>query len=337
VSNIRAQVEELARLEGFDLAGWAPIAPPSDADRFEEWLSKGFHGQMSYLERYRERVVDPSRVLPGSKSILSLGVNHARGPGGFRGGGRVARYALGRDYHAVIEAMLRSLERRLRGEGIGSEFRGIVDAGPALERSLAARAGLGFPSKSANLLHHKYGPWFFVAELFLDVEAPEIPKKAPGSCGTCTKCLDLCPTGAIVEAGRVDARICISYLTIEYKGSIPLEMRPKIGDWVFGCDVCSEVCPFGDGAPDASARFGTHAALDLGLEDLLLLDDESFPRVFRGSPMRRPKREGLARNACIALGNLRRASGAAALRRAAAGDPSPVVREAAEWALARIA
>src|SRR5262245_31298086 len=224
---------------------------------------------MAYLERFRDRTAEPSRVLPGARSILSLAVNHARPAGGFRGGGRVARYALGRDYHRVIDGMLRRLIGRLQREGIGSTYRGIVDAGPALERSLAARAGIGFASKSANVLHHRFGPWIFLAELFLDVDAGEAPAPAPGSCGTCPRCLDLCPTGAIVAPGMVDARLCISYLTIELRGSIPEAMRPSLGEWVFGCDVCSEVCPFGDGAPDAAARFGSHRALDLTLEDLL--------------------------------------------------------------------
>jgi len=333
---MRMRIEELARAEGFDLAGVAPLAPPDDAARFDAWLAEGRHGEMAYLERFRDRIVDPRRVLPAARSILSLAVNHARPPGGFRGGGRVARYALGRDYHSVIEAMAKRLVKRLRGEGIGTAFRAIVDAGPALERSLAARAGIGFASKSANVLHHRFGPWLFLAELFLDVEVDGAPTPAPGSCGTCTRCIDRCPTGAIVESGRVDARLCISYLTIELRGTIPAALRERMGSWVFGCDVCSEVCPFGDGAPDAAARFGTHSCLDLTLEDLLGLDEPTFAHMFAGSPMRRAKREGIARNAAIALGNLGRTSAAATLRRAAAEDVSPVVREAASWALARL-
>src|SRR5262245_12840104 len=291
---------------------------------------------MLYLERFRERIVDPTQVDRRARSILSLGVNHARRPGGFRGGGSVARYALGRDYHAVIEGMSKRLARRLEAEGVAAVPRRIVDAGPALERSLAERAGLGFASKSANLLHAKLGPWFFLAELFLDVEVEGDPPKAPGSCGTCTRCIDQCPTRAILEPGRVDPRRCISYLTIELHGAIPEELKPLLGEWVFGCDVCSEVCPFGDGAPDASARFGTHPALDLRLEDLLDLDDAAFAATFAGSPLRRAKRSGLARNAAIVLGNLKRTSAAPRLREVAREDPSPVVRDAAAWALARL-
>lgn len=332
----RDRIEELARLEGFDLAGWIPLRPPPEADLFGAWLDAGFHGQMSYLERFRSRIVEPARVLPEAQSLLSLAVNHARPSGGFAGGGRVARYALGRDYHAVVDGMLRRLIRRLRAEGLGARFRGIVDAGPVLERSHAVRAGLGFASKSANLLHHRFGPWLFLAEIFLDVACDEAPPRAPGSCGTCRLCLDRCPTRAIVEPGRVDARLCISYLTIEFRGAIPEALRPSLGEWVFGCDVCSEVCPFGDGAPDASARFGTHEALSMSLEDLLDLDDAAFAVRFAGSPLRRTKREGLVRNACIVLGNLGRRSAADRLASAASSDPSAVVRDAAAWALARL-
>ncbi|MBI3820191.1 MAG: tRNA epoxyqueuosine(34) reductase QueG [Planctomycetes bacterium] len=320
-------------MEGFDLIGVAPIDTSTDAERFGAWLDAGMHGEMQYLERYRDRIRYPSRVLQGARSILSLGVNFARKPGGFAGGGRVARYALGRDYHHVIENMARRFITKLRGEGIGGSYRTIVDAGPALERSLGAYAGHGFASKSANLLNYKYGPWFFLAEIFIDVELPAPPVKAPGSCGTCNLCIERCPTGAIVSPGRVDARICISYLTIEYKGKIPAALRPQMQDWVFGCDVCSEVCPFGDGAPDAAARFGTHDAFSLTLEDLLKIDEARFIQLFAGSPLRRAKREGLARNAAIVLGNLKRTDAASLLKTTAAEDPSEVVRDAAEWAL----
>lgn len=333
--SLRGRLASLAHAEGFDLVGLTSLEPPDDACRFESWLEEGCHGQMDYLERFRPRIVDPKRVAPGARSLLCLAVNHGRPPGGFRGGGRVARYALGRDYHRVVDGMQRSLARRIEAEGIARVLRAVVDAGPVLERSLAARAGLGFPSKSANLLHHRLGPWMFLAELFLDLEVDAPAVRAPGSCGTCTHCLDRCPTGALVEPGKVDARLCISYLTIEHRGPIPEPLREKIGDWVFGCDVCSEVCPFGDGAPDASERFGTHRALELRLEDLLTLTEETFRQVFSASPLRRARREGLARNACIVLGNLRRVDAAPCLARAASRDPSPVVRDAAQWALTK--
>lgn len=336
MTSARSTIESIAKSEGFDLAGVAPISPPPDADRFVTWLEEGKHGSMEWLERHRDRILNPSRVLDGARSIVSLGVNHARAPGGFRGGGRVARYALGRDYHKVVEGMTRRLIERLREAGIGTIYRSIVDAGPALERALAARAALGFPSKSANLLNYKYGPWFFLAEIFIDVEVDELIQKAPGSCGTCVRCIQLCPTAAIVAPGNVDARRCISYLTIEHRGAIAEELRPQMQDWVFGCDVCSEVCPFGDGAPDASSRFGTHDSLQLSLTDLLQIDDARFREIFAGSPIRRAKREGLARNAAIVLGNLRARHASDVLNNSAKSDASEVVRDAARWALERL-
>lgn len=330
------RIRELAHAEGFALVGFAPVEPAPDAPRYAAFLDEKRHGDMAYLERFRDRILDPTKVAPGARTMICLAVNHARPAGGFRGGGRVARYALGRDYHAVVDGMLRRLERRLRAEGLGTRFRGIVDAGPILERSHAARAGIGFLSKSANLLHHKYGPWLFLGELLTDLELEATPVRAPGSCGTCTLCVDRCPTGAITEPGRVDARICISYLTIELRGSIPEPLRRPMGEWVFGCDVCSEVCPFGDGAPSAADRFGTHGAFDLRLEDLLTITEEEFARTFQGSPLRRTKRAGLARNAAIVLGNLGRTGAVPILRRAAERDPAEAVAEAAAWALAEI-
>lgn len=330
------QIAVLARAEGFDLVGVTPLSPPPDADRFLAWIQAGLHGSMDYLRRNSDRICNPALVLSGARSIISLGVNHARPAGGFAGGGRVARYALGKDYHTVVDRMLDSFIQSLRRAGIGTVYRGIVDAGPALERSLAARAAIGFPSKSANLLNYKYGPWFFLAELFVDIDSEPPASRAPGSCGTCTLCIQQCPTGAIVAPGSVDARICISYLTIEHRGPIDEPLRPLLGNWVFGCDVCSEVCPFGDGAPTAADRFGTHPSLSLTLEQILLLDDAAFSVTFAGSPMRRAKREGLLRNAAIVIANEGRTGAIKTLERVAGSDPSAVVRDAAQWSLRRL-
>ena len=250
---------ELALEVGFDLAGVTPLAPPPDAGRFESWLERGEHGSMGYLERGRAATVDPRTAWPRGKSVLVVGLAHSRPPIEFDGGGRIARYAAGRDYHNVAGKMLKKLRTALGREGVvgGSTF---VDATPLLERSHAREAGLGFASKAANLLHPAYGPWFFLGELLLEVEAA--PTEAPaghrvyGSCGSCTACIDACPTDAIVEPGRVDARRCISYATIEHRGLVDHEIRETTGGWAFGCDVCSEVCPWGAKAPDVSERFG---------------------------------------------------------------------------------
>ncbi len=330
------RIERAALEEGFDLASLGPAGPPPDGPAFEDWLAKGRDAAgIGYLRRNRDRLLDPRRLLDGARSILSLAVNHARGPGGFRGAGRVARYALGRDYHRVLGRMLRRLLSRLRREGLVRTARPVVDAGPILERSHAARAGIGFRSKSANLLHPRFGPWTFLAELVTDAEPGETGRRVAGTCGTCTSCIEACPTGAIVEPFVVDANRCLSYHTIENRGSIPEGIRPLLGDWVFGCDVCSEVCPFGWKAPEGGARFGSHSSLDRSLPEILDLDEEAFAQAFRGSPMKRPRRAGLLRNAAVVLGNLGDPAARPSLERAAA-DHDPLVREHASWALRRL-
>lgn len=328
------RVTEIALDLGFDLCGFAPLAPPPDAARFDAWLAAGRQAGMGWLEKDRDRIVDPARVLPEGKSIVVLGLAHARAAFELEGGGRVARFAAGRDYHNVVLHKLRKLARRLAREGLGGRNRRIVDAGPMLERSHAARAGLGFESKAANLLHPRFGPWFFLAEIVLEHELEPTSAKPFGSCGTCTACLDACPTGAILEPGAVDAGRCISYQTIENRGVIPEELRRGMGAWAFGCDVCSEVCPWGSKAPDLAARFGTHDALaSQGLVQWLEAGPE-FTVRFQGSAVHRPGREGIARNAAIALGNVPSEAGRRALLRALTFDPSVLVRESAAWGLA---
>lgn len=329
------QALEIAREVGFDLAGIAPLRPPRAASRFEEWLSAGRHADMGWLERNRGRILDPRRTLPEGKSILVVGLAHARPAVATRDGARIARYAAGRDYHNVMGRMLEKLARRLFEASLVHRSRRVVDAGPILERSHAAEAGLGFESKAANLLHPRFGPWFFLGELLIDAELSATHGPAPGSCGTCTACLQACPTGAIVAPGQVDARACISYQTIENRGVVPAELRPKIGEWAFGCDVCSEVCPWGKDAGDFGDRFGRHRATEeLGLVEWVELGS-SFAAQLRGSPLQRPRRHGLARNAAIVLGNRPSDLGRLALLRALTFDPSEIVREAAAWSLAR--
>jgi len=332
-----ALAEEALEL-GFDLVGLAPLAPPPDAERFRAWLADGHHADMAWLERQAERIADPRAILPEGTCVLVVGLGHARAAGRLEGGGRVARYALGRDYHNLVGKRLKKLVRRL-GERLGAgRARTIVDAGPLLERSHAAEAGIGFRSKAANLLHHRYGPWFFLGEALVELDGFEPPPAAPapGSCGTCTACLDACPTDAIRAPGLVDARRCISYHTIENRGAIPEALRADVGEWAFGCDVCSEVCPFGHRAPDRSELWGEHPGLEgARLADWLELDDAAARARFEGSPLRRPGALGLARNAAVALGNAPSDTGRAALERALDRHPSAIVRETAGWALAQ--
>jgi epoxyqueuosine reductase len=333
-------VLELAQDSGFDLAGLAPLRRPRAGHHFETWLAAGHHGEMDYLERNRGRILEPQGLLPTGRTILSLGLAHSRPGVHLADGSRVARYAAGADYHNLLRRRLRKLARRLRGEGLIHDFRQVVDAGPLMERSHAAEAGLGFESKAANLLHPVFGPWFFLGELILDADL--VPTEAPAppsaSCGSCTACLDACPTGALRSPGVVDARACISYQTIENPGPIPHELRAAHGDWAFGCDICSEVCPWGQSAPDLGERFGLHPALaeDQGVLSWIEAPDGdlgAFAEHWNGSPMQRPRREGLARNAAIVLGNRPSESGRRALLRALSFDPSAMVRGSAAWAL----
>jgi len=326
-------VIETALELGFDLAGVAPLAPPPDAQRFDAWLAAGHHASMEYLERGRDRIVDPARILPAGRSLVVVGLGHSRPALELDCGGKVARYAAGRDYHNIIGKRLRKLARALRERGLVERGRAIVDAGPLLERSHAEVAGLGFASKAANLLNKRFGPWFFLGELIVEAELePSAPE--PGTCGSCTACIDACPTDAIRSSGVVDSRRCISYLTIEHRGPIPENLHADLGEWAFGCDVCSEVCPFGTRAPDLTQRFGLHEKL---AEEPLTswLAPEPDPEHWRGSPLQRPRRAGRARNAAIVLANRPSEAGRSALLSALANDPDPLVRATCATSLGR--
>ena len=248
--------------------------------------------------------------------------------------GRIARYAWGDDYHEVMLDRLRPLDDFLRRHGGEQKF--YVDTGPVLERDFAAEAGIGWHGKSTMLLDRKLGTWFFLGEILTSLELPpDAPQKA--MCGSCTRCITACPTGAITEPNRLDARRCISYLTIELKGSIPLEFRPLIGDRIYGCDTCLDVCPWNRFAAVAreSAFAARPATAAMQLRDYLSLDDGQFRALFRGSPIKRIKRRGLLRNVCVALGNVGNRDDLPALEQAAR-DPEPLIAEHAAWAVAEI-
>lgn len=331
---------ELARECGFDLAGVAPLRSPRDADHWRRWIEQGRHAGMAWLERDLERVADPGAWAPRARSLLVVGLGHSRAPVQLPDGVSIARYAGGRDYHNVMGRKLRKLRQRLVDERLISEAswsRAAVDAAPLLERSHAAEAGLGFASKAANLLHPSFGPWFFLGELLIETELEPTTTAPVGSCGTCRACLDACPTQAIIAPGEVDARLCLSYHNIESPSAVPRELRSAVGEWAFGCDVCSQVCPWGSKAPDLGERFGLHPALaEHGVVRWLeLADEDEVSHLFNGSPLQRPRRAGLARNAAIVLGNRRGHDADQVLLRALNFDPEPLVREAAGWALAR--
>jgi epoxyqueuosine reductase len=277
--------------------------------------------------------MDPGQVLPGARSVIVLGMNYWQGEEEALGG-KFARYAWGDDYHELIEVRLRELDGWLAGRGGIQKC--YVDTGPVLERDFAAAAGVGWHGKSTMLISREMGTWFFLAEILttLDLAADEA---ARDRCGSCTRCITACPTGAIDAPHHLDARRCISYLTIELKGAIPEELRPLIGDRIYGCDDCLTACPWNRFAQASrETAFAAREGTRMGLVELLGMSDEEFKRVFRKSPVKRIKRRGLLRNVCVALGNTGGPGDVPALERASR-DSEPLVREHAEWALGRIA
>ncbi len=327
--------------EGFDRAGIAPLRPSDYAEAFLAWLERGEHANLGYLERRSEERLDPRNLFEGAASALCVAQQyHPAGadpdpPDGMLG--KVARYARGSDYHDTMKARLLRLADRIREAYPEALTRAYVDTGPVLERELAARAGIGSFGKNTNLLHPEAGSWFFLGEIFLNLElAPEGAAIAE-LCGSCTRCLEACPTGALPAPYRLDANRCISYWTIEHRGWLPEEARSMIGDWLFGCDICQEVCPLNDGAyVPAAAEFAPddrRAALTLA--DLLELSRDDYVEAFRGSPMKRAKLEGLQRNAAVVLGNLGNREAIPVLKRALT-HPESVVRGHAAWALGRL-
>lgn len=326
--------ELLARAQalGFDLCRVARCSTPPHAAEFREWLADGRAGEMAWLERNQERRTDPQKVLPGARSVIVLGMNYWQG--GKPMGTRIARYAWGGDYHEIIERKLRGLDEFL--QTLGGTQKCYVDTGPVLERDFAAEAGAGWHGKSTMLISPKLGTWFFLAEILTTLEiAPDEPM--PDRCGSCARCISACPTGAITAPHRLDARRCVSYLTIELKGAIPEELRPLIGDRIYGCDDCLAACPWNRfaRASGESAFAARESVAAMSLTDFLALDDEKFRALFRRSPIKRIKRRGFLRNVCVALGNTGTARDLPALERAAS-DPEPLIAEHARWAIGQI-
>jgi epoxyqueuosine reductase len=335
---IKARALEL----GFDAAGIAAIAPGPPIARFDAWLAAGRHGDMAWLatERSRERRADPARILPGVRSVVCVALCHdpTGDPGRDERVGRIARYAAGEDYHRVMRDLLGQLERFLRDELPGASTLWYSDTGALLERAWAERAGMGWTGRHSGLISPMLGSWFLLGEILVDRELEPDPAFPREHCGICTRCLEACPTGAIVAPFQVDARRCISYLTIEHRGAIPRELRPRVGEWLFGCDVCQEVCPWNRFAPPArDARLHASTLEGWTLERFLTLDEEGFQALFATSPIRRARRGGFLRNVCVALGNRGDASAVPALADALAGDSEPLVRAHAAWALGAIA
>ncbi len=340
---MKTAIQQRARELGFDDCRFATADPPATAREFEQWLARQQHGEMAYLARNAHKRIDPQQVLRDAKSIISLAVahearnhtQHAARDAQFPG--LIARYARFDDYHDVLSERLKSLTdfiNQLGGESTRSLW--YVDTGPFLERDIAQRAGLGFVGKHTNLISRKLGNWIFLAEIISTLQlAPDAPEK--NRCGSCTRCITACPTAAIIAPFQLDARRCISYLTIECKGAIPVEFRTAIGNRIYGCDDCLAACPWNRFA-QSGHLMKSHERPELATPDLLellALDDGEFKRRFQGSPILRTKRRGFLRNVCVALGNVGDASALPALNRACE-DAEPLIAEHARWAVEQI-
>jgi epoxyqueuosine reductase len=337
MTGLETNIKRWAGDLGFELAGIAAATPADTFDRFRAWLDEGHAGDMTYLHRHAEAHRHPSSILPEVRSVVMLGMNYKPAEEGPGGSAQVARYARGLDYHEVLRRRLNELLARIQAEMPGCRGRGVVDTAPLLERDFARRAGLGWFGKNTMLLNKRLGSYFFLAALLLNLELRPDPPHETSHCGSCTACLDACPTQAFVGPGVLDARRCISYLTIELKGPVPKELRPGMGDWLFGCDVCQEVCPWNRKAPAGTepAFAGRPDLVAVDAVELLGLSEEAFRHRFRSTPLWRPRRRGLLRNAALVLGNRGDPAALPALRRAL-DDPEPLVRDAARWAIDRI-
>jgi epoxyqueuosine reductase len=354
--NLTQAVKAEARRLGFELSGVTTPDPPPHVDVFERWLAAGRQGEMAYLEseRSRQRRADPRQILPECRSILVLAARYPTPAGGAVRTvepqpdaaltGRVAAYAWGADYHDVLVERLRLLVDFIQAQvGQPVPNRWYTDTGPVLERDLAQRAGLGWIGKNTCLIHPQLGSYFLLAEILLGLELEPDRPFAADRCGSCTRCLEACPTACILPDRTLDARRCLSYLTIELKGPIPPEERPQMGDWVFGCDVCQQVCPWNlrfapsPEEPPAVEPLGARPGLPQpDLIEELSLTPQAFNRKFKGSPVQRAKRRGYLRNVAVALGNRNDPRAVPALAKSLAEDPEPLVRSHAAWALGQI-
>lgn len=331
-SSVAAELRSLARGLGASRIGICAADPLPHGQELLRWLGNGFQAGMGYMARGPERRSDPRLALPGARSVVVVAVDHEHRATNTESG-RVARYAANRDYHDVLRDILASLGRFLE-ERHGARVKAYVDTGPLLERELGMRAGLGFIGKNTMLIDRRSGSYFVLGELLTDFRLAEDAPATP-HCGSCTRCIDLCPTGALVAPYELDSARCISYLTIEHRGAVAPRMRAATGDWLFGCDVCQEVCPW-NGKRRVAAIGALAGAPEIAPDDLLALDERAFRERFRGSPLMRPKRPGLVRNMLLVLVN-RAPPGSGGRLRRALRDADPAVRRLAAWALARLA
>lgn len=339
VESLTSELKAEAFRLGFTAAGVCPAVTPRGWHRLAEWLAAGYAGEMSYLATRAAAYEHPGHVLDGARSLLVLAMNYrtAEPTAPVPGEGRVSRYAWGSDYHDLMRERLHALADWFRARLPASRTRGVVDTAPLLEREFAQLAGLGWIGKNTLLLNRQAGSWFFLAVLLTDAELAYDEPHAADHCGTCRACLDACPTDAFVQPYVLDARRCLSYLTIELRNPIETSLRSELGDWLFGCDVCQEVCPWNQRAPlSQEAAFEPRAETNpMALAGLFDLDDEAFRARFRQTPLWRSQRRGLLRNAALVLGNSRDAAAVGALVKGL-DDSEALVRGACAWALGRV-
>ena len=342
-TDLKQLIKDKARQLGFILAGVTLPEPPPHYSTFENWLAQGHHGAMDYLasDRSRSRRANPRQIIPECKAILVLATAYpspaGRGDGDEgepRSIGHIASYARGLDYHDILPARMQELVQFIEGQVGGPvKNRWYTDTGPILERDLAQRAGLGWIGKNTCLIHPQKGSYFLLSEIFLDLALDPDPPFATDHCGTCTRCIQACPTGCILPNRTLDATRCVSYLTIELKDDIPHGLRNKIGDWVFGCDVCQMVCPWNRFAPEGDPAFDAKTPPP-SPEDLSLTP-QAFNQRFKGTPVKRAKRRGYLRNLAVVLGNTADIHALPMLHQAV-NDPEPLIREHAQWAINKI-
>lgn len=345
MSSLTTDLKEQAKQVGFELVGVTAAQPPSGLERFHHWLSQGYAGTMQYLASGAEARESPESILPGVRSIVMLGISYHQPEVRQETipplHGRVATYAQGRDYHPFLWDKLNQLRDWLTAREPAAHSRGVVDTAPLLERDFARLAGLGWFGKNTMLINKQLGSFFLIAALLTTVELNVDEPHISSHCGTCTACLEACPTQAFPQPGVLDASKCISYFTIEHRGSIPEQYRSGIGDWVFGCDICQDVCPWNRKAPagrEPALLQSSWQALPTKTMDLIALlqmSAEVFRKHFRHTALWRTKRQGLLRNACIVLGNQRDKRAIPALQTIIQED-DVVIQEAAQWALNEI-
>lgn len=338
MNEMENMIKAWAMESGFDECRIAAARRATHADDFEEWLAEGRNGEMAWMEKNPSRRADPREVLPACKSVICLAVNYYTGSNPFPKDHpqdyRIAKYSWNEDYHDLVEKRLADFDAKLKE--LGGTQRYYVDTGPVLERDFATDSGLGWNGKSTVQIHRKMGTWFFLAELLTTLDLSPDPEFGD-HCGKCTRCITACPTQAITAPHKLDARRCISYLTIENKGPIPEEFRRLIGDRIYGCDECLDVCPWNRFAKQ-SREISFQARPEIfshTLRDFLKMDDEDFRTVFAKSPIKRIKRPRFLRNVCIALGNTGTTDDLPALTQAAA-DPEPLISEHAAWAIGEV-